>query len=401
MSPDFNQSSHYSSSPPSPVMGGHVVAMARSTRSMNFATALFLSMVLHALVVGFVAGVIALAAFLGWQLFHFDALSMKPRDIQFVLVNTSEQQPINKNTKNRAKQASRAGGKKTSDPKNEPMKKAGTPAPPPKPTPVSKPKPKPQPKVVAKKPTPKPRPKPKITPKPKPKPKVITKAPPRPNLPKPVKTPSKQPTLPPNPIAPTIKTPPPPTPKIASAGPVMNTSPTQSKSGRTGGPVSPSQIPGSTSQGRRSSAGRSGRPSQVSTGNPAWTRGQGGHGSYNQSGSPGGGPGRPGIDALPEPDFGPYMDELQRRIKRNWRPPTAHEDKRVLVYFKIGRDGRLVQIKVQRSSGFAEADQAALAAVKLSAPFRQLPQNYRESSLAIQFTFDYNVKGNFSSARRR
>lgn len=122
----------------------------------------------------------------------------------------------------------------------------------------------------------------------------------------------------------------------------------------------------------------------------------------NQYGSPGGGGGAPGVDALPEPDYGAYMAELQRRIKRNWNPPSAQEDKRVVVLFRIGKDGRLLSISLQESSGYSEADQAAMNAVRLSAPFRPLPLGHRGSDLPVQFTFDYNVlKGGGMASFRR
>lgn len=107
-------------------------------------------------------------------------------------------------------------------------------------------------------------------------------------------------------------------------------------------------------------------------------------------GNPGG---RPGIDALKEPDFGPYMRELQRRIKRNWNPPRGNKSKRVVLVFKLGRDGRLLSLKVDAPSGNPESDHAALEAVKASAPFRPLPAEYRGNDVDIQFTFDYNVFG--------
>jgi len=119
--------------------------------------------------------------------------------------------------------------------------------------------------------------------------------------------------------------------------------------------------------------------------------------------SPGGGnvgnpgPGNPngpaGVDARREPNFGPYMSELQRRIKANWDPPRGDESKRVVLLFKIARDGRLLNVKVVKSSGSPAADKAALAAVELTAPFRNLPSDFRGDSVDIQFTFDYNVFG--------
>ncbi|MEI8129759.1 MAG: energy transducer TonB, partial [bacterium] len=89
----------------------------------------------------------------------------------------------------------------------------------------------------------------------------------------------------------------------------------------------------------------------------------------------------------------PYMRELQRRIKMNWEPPKGNESKRVVLLFKIARDGRLLSVRVFKSSGLPNADKAALSAVELTAPFKPLPADFKGSSIDIQFTFDYNVFG--------
>ena len=120
--------------------------------------------------------------------------------------------------------------------------------------------------------------------------------------------------------------------------------------------------------------------------------GGGGTGGYGNPG-PGNPNGRPGIDTIREPDFGPYMRELQRRIKINWNPPKGNESKRVVLLFKIAKDGRLLSCSVFKSSGLPSADKAALDAVKLTAPFKPLPAEFKGSSIDIQFTFDYNVFG--------
>ena len=118
----------------------------------------------------------------------------------------------------------------------------------------------------------------------------------------------------------------------------------------------------------------------------------GGTGGIGNPG-PGNPNGRPGIDTIREPDFGPYMRELQRRIKMNWDPPKGNESKRVVLMFKIAKDGRLLSCNVYKSSGLKSADDAALNAVKLTAPFKPLPAEYKGQSIDIQFTFDYNVFG--------
>lgn len=103
----------------------------------------------------------------------------------------------------------------------------------------------------------------------------------------------------------------------------------------------------------------------------------------------------PSIAAKKDIDFGPYMEELQRRIKRAWRPPRGNESKRVVVTFKISTDGQLRDLAIKKGSGFEPSDKAALLAVQEAAPFARLPQG-APSSVDIEFTFDYNVFGSKS-----
>ncbi|HEY9777809.1 MAG TPA: TonB family protein [Planktothrix sp.] len=89
-------------------------------------------------------------------------------------------------------------------------------------------------------------------------------------------------------------------------------------------------------------------------------------------------------------DFGPYMADLQRRIRREWYPPKGHEADVVVVRFKIHKDGVMSNLALQHSSGVAISDQAALKAVQSAAPFRPLPDG-SEDDVDVIFTFDYNV----------
>ena len=67
-----------------------------------------------------------------------------------------------------------------------------------------------------------------------------------------------------------------------------------------------------------------------------------------------------------EADYGSYMADLQRRVKRSWFPPKGNESKRVVVVFKIDRNGNMSNLRLEKSSGLAIADTAALKAVKCS-----------------------------------
>lgn len=115
--------------------------------------------------------------------------------------------------------------------------------------------------------------------------------------------------------------------------------------------------------------------------------GDGAAGNPDANNNPGG---KPSVAAQADVDFGPYMQDLQRRIKRAWFPPRGQESRRVKVIFKINTNGELSALRISGSSGVAIADQAALQAVQNAAPFRQLPAG-APPQVDIEFTFDYNV----------
>ena len=364
----------------------------KKEEGVSFKNSVFLSVILHPASVGAAWLLVVILALLG---IHFDVLS-KPqtpqRDIEFVLVNNPEAQPINKNTKNRADRNTRAGGKHDpTKPEIEPSPAPGAPSKavvqqPKKVTPqqkpqvqTQKPQPKQQPQPVAK-----PVEKPVVKPQEQSAPKHVTPqpVPPAPRLapsvsePKVVEVPKSA-----------IQIPVPKTtaPKLAGSygGPVTGTksgvgTTATSSTGSSGSRPAPSFTPSSAS----STSGSAGR----------FSSGQYGNGQAGNP-SPGNPNGRPGIDAIKEPDFGPYMRELQRRIKMNWDPPKGNESKRVVLMFKIARDGRLLSCRVSRSSGVQAADRAAISAVELTAPFKPLPPEFKGQSVDIQFTFDYNVFG--------
>lgn len=303
---------------------------------------------------------------MGINLKLFDRPHPKMQDIEFVLVNTPEQTPLNKNTKYRADRNSRAGGK------HDPTRKVSAPSPS-----ASKPKQS----SASQAPQPAVKPQPKSQPQPK-----------QPQQQKPVQQQPKQvpPRLSPNPGMPKPR--PSASPFKMPVPPVKNSSP-QARPGAKDGSPSGSPLgainPGSSKN--RGTSGSAGRPASVGSGsgNSPYSLGSGNLGNP----SPGNPNGRPGIDAIKEPDFGPYMRDLQDRIKRRWEPPRGNESKRVVLLFKIAKDGRLLKVTIVKGSGLPVADKAALDAVENAAPFKPLPPEFRGSDVEIQFTFDYNVFG--------
>ena len=383
------------------------VIVSKKHDEISMEKSLVISVLLHpaTIFVGWL--VVVILAFLGFNLSTWDRPVTVNRDIEFVLVD-KEDTPINKNTPYRADINSRAGGK------HDPKKPVSMPSPAPsKPTQKSaaaspasdlqKMIKQQQKQVVqqAQKQVAKPQQTQQAQQKTNnvsaPLPQRVVQQPkqidaPKALAPRPSSTPS----------APKVAQVPKsnfqvPTPKVAApkvgpaqGGPVAGTSEgtrVASSGGSSGsgkGSAAPSFAPAKNAYGASGGAGGQGRFSGAS-----------GAGGYGNAGNPGpGNPnGRPGIDAVREPDFGPYMKELQRRIKMNWDPPKGNESKRVVLLFSISKDGRLLNVKVAKTSGVQAADRAAINAVQLTAPFKPLPAEFRGQKVDIQFTFDYNVFG--------
>ena len=376
------------------------------TDSISLKKGITISAIIHPVTIFIFWVVLAILAIFGIHLALFEKPKPKVNDIEFVLVD-KEQTPKNKNTKFRADRNSRTGGindpkKPVSMPSSKPAAKPSKPAsssPAPAQTPKkqsildkithsvapSTPKKSPSKATTTQK---------HVTPSPTvqqavPKPQAAKPQPPtaRPSVrppmtPKAVQRPSNSPFKVPVPAGGTKA-------GQYATGPISGSGSSKNGGSRGSGTYSPnpSLAPVGSGSGSRTGSG-------TGTGRGGTGTGSGyGHGSGSGGGNPGGGGGRPGIDAIREPDFGPYMRELQRRIKMNWDPPKGNESKRVVLLFKIAKDGRLLSCSVFKSSGLQNADNAALNAVKLAAPIRPLPPEYKKSSIDVQFTFDYNVFG--------
>ncbi len=89
-------------------------------------------------------------------------------------------------------------------------------------------------------------------------------------------------------------------------------------------------------------------------------------------------------------DFGPYMEDLQKRIKAAWIPLKREKGHNCKVCFKVSRDGDVSQVKIVESSGDKEVDAVDEKAIISAAPFEPLPPG-SPCDVDIEFSFDYNV----------
>lgn len=89
-------------------------------------------------------------------------------------------------------------------------------------------------------------------------------------------------------------------------------------------------------------------------------------------------------------DISPYVNELKRNVRWNWKAPKGNGNKRVELFLRIAKDGRVVILNVKRTSESGEVDNAALNAVRKCMPLSPIPTKYSKSYLDLILTFDAN-----------
>lgn len=82
-------------------------------------------------------------------------------------------------------------------------------------------------------------------------------------------------------------------------------------------------------------------------------------------------------------------DKVQSQLNAH-RPKELKSATQVILLIKMDKMGVVDEVKVDTSSGVAEADQAALLAVKKAAPFGKIPVKFGDG-LALKYTFRFGA----------
>jgi periplasmic protein TonB len=82
-----------------------------------------------------------------------------------------------------------------------------------------------------------------------------------------------------------------------------------------------------------------------------------------------------------------YLSGMHRRIGGNWFRPQVPAGTSAVIYYRILRDGTIVDAKIETSSGNAVFDRAALSAVRSSSPLTPLPFGYSGTYLGVHLEF--------------
>ncbi len=90
-------------------------------------------------------------------------------------------------------------------------------------------------------------------------------------------------------------------------------------------------------------------------------------------------------------DFNSYMSTMYCTIKKNWHPTENSDAGKVVVSYKIKRDGTIIEPKVVSSTNKA-LNQSAIEAIEKSSPLQPLPKKCKKDLIEVSFTFNYNLK---------
>ncbi|MBF0347821.1 MAG: energy transducer TonB [Magnetococcales bacterium] len=88
-----------------------------------------------------------------------------------------------------------------------------------------------------------------------------------------------------------------------------------------------------------------------------------------------------------------YFSHLKEQIEQGWVYPQQAKhlslSGNLRLKFTIGRDGRLLDLKILRSSGESILDESAMRAVQAAAPFAPFPESWQLEKIHVTTTFEY------------
>jgi TonB family protein len=98
-------------------------------------------------------------------------------------------------------------------------------------------------------------------------------------------------------------------------------------------------------------------------------------------------------------DFDPYMKRIVYDTERAWWPiipevarPPLNKQGRVMIRFKIMKDGSVKEMTLEGPSGDVSLDRAAWGGILGASPYPQLPKDFKGPYLELRFYFLYNIK---------
>ena len=88
-----------------------------------------------------------------------------------------------------------------------------------------------------------------------------------------------------------------------------------------------------------------------------------------------------------------WYEQAFSKILRSWNNPVVSDGAIVcVVYFQVIKSGRMIEVRVEKSSGIPAFDEACVSAIKRASPFPPLPRDFREEIIGITLPFKYEPR---------
>jgi len=95
---------------------------------------------------------------------------------------------------------------------------------------------------------------------------------------------------------------------------------------------------------------------------------------------------------VPDLEFSAYYNDIWKRIRSMWSVPEdlLDQDLETVLSIRIARDGTIVDVWMEESSGNSYYDETALRAVRKANPLAPLPEKYTGASMDVGIRFNAN-----------
>jgi protein TonB len=88
-----------------------------------------------------------------------------------------------------------------------------------------------------------------------------------------------------------------------------------------------------------------------------------------------------------------WFTQAFNKIASNWRNRIQYSRPLVCeVYFQVIKSGRVIELRIEESSGIPEFDEGCIQAVERAAPFPPLPPSFVEEIIGITLPFKYDPR---------
>ncbi|MCK4572732.1 MAG: TonB family protein [candidate division Zixibacteria bacterium] len=88
-----------------------------------------------------------------------------------------------------------------------------------------------------------------------------------------------------------------------------------------------------------------------------------------------------------------WFTQTFNKIASSWRNTVVYDGSLVcVVYFQVIRSGRVIDVRVEFSSGVTPFDETCLTAIERAAPFPPLPREFRDEIIGITLPFKYEPR---------